>query len=139
MLILDTNALSELLRPQPDQAVLDWFSQQRNGPIHTTAITAAELRAGNAIQPDGQRKEQLREALDQIIDVQLQDRILAFTHAAVRPYAWALAHRRRIGRPISPMDGMIAAIALTARATLVTRNTRDFEGLGLPLIDPWRG
>ena len=132
MIVLDTNVLSEPLRPHPEPAVLDWLAGHAEASI--TAITVGELLVGVARLPEGARRNSLAAAVDRVIG---EAEVLAYDAGAARAYARIQELRRRAGRPLAVEDGMIAAICLAYGAALATRNTRDFEGLGIELIDPW--
>ena len=137
MIILDTNVLSELLRPQPAKQVERWLAAQDGTKIYFTTTGEAELRHGVALLPAGKRRNALTRAIDGLLDEDLRDRILPFDRAAARAYATLAAARRATGRPISQFDCQIAAIAHAREATVATRNTGDYEGCGIELIDPW--
>lgn len=137
MILLDTNVISELMRPEPAQAVLDWFGRHDAADLFISAVTEAELRTGVAILPEGQRRERLQLAIDAMIDQDFQGRVLPFDTVAARPYAEIAARRRAAGRPIAEADCQIAAIARAADAPVATRNGKDFEGCGIGLINPW--
>lgn len=138
MILLDTNVLSELMRPAPHRAVLAWAQGVRGSALATTAIAEAELRFGLALLPPGQRRAGLEAALEAMFAQVLGGRVLPFDSAAAAPYAVFLAARRAAGRPVAMADAMIAAIAAAQGATaLVTRNTADFAGCGVTLLDPW--
>ena len=137
MILLDTNVISELMRPEPAQAVLDWFGRHDAADLFISAVTEAELRTGVAILPEGQRRERLQLAIDAMIDQDFQGRVLPFDTIAARPYAEIAAQRRAVGRPIAEADCQIAAIARAADAPVATRNGKDFEGCGIGLINPW--
>ncbi|HNY41874.1 MAG TPA: type II toxin-antitoxin system VapC family toxin [Bryobacteraceae bacterium] len=139
MVILDTNVLLESLRPCPSPSVAAWFQATHRSSIYTTSITMAEVLCGIAVLPDGGRKRALMEAAVKIFEVDLADRVLDFTGDAARAYVRIMAARRAAGRPMSSMDAMIAAIAVSHKATLATRNTRDFEGCGVRLVNPFGG
>jgi len=136
-LILDSNVLSELLRPAPESAVIDWFRKQRLTDLFTTAITEAELRLGSRLLPGGRRRQALVAAIDLLFDEQLADQVLPFDRAAARHYADVVAARRALGRPVTHEDAQIGAIALAHGAVLATRNTRDFDSVGVRLLDPF--
>ena len=104
-----------------------------------SAVTEAELRTGVAILPAGQRREGIKAALDATIAEDFEGRILPFDTDAAKTYAEIAAGRRSAGRPIADADCQIAAIARATGLPLVTRNTRDFEGCGIDVINPWRG
>lgn len=132
MIILDTNVLSEPLRPAPDPAVLRWMTSQDDVAI--TAISVAELLDGARRLAAGSRRERLIVQIETLLS---GSRTLPFDDRAARIYARMQESRRTVGRPLSVEDGMIAAIAAAHGATLATRNTRDFDGLDIGLIDPW--
>lgn len=135
--LLDTNVVSELMRPEPDRRVLEWFAGKDPSCLFLTAVTEAELRTGVACLPRGRRRAALAAAVDAMIEEDFADRILPFDGSAARAYATIAAARRAAGRPIAGADCQIAAIALVHGAAVVTRNRGDFEGCGVPLIDPW--
>jgi predicted nucleic acid-binding protein len=137
MFLIDTNVISELMRATPAPSVLSWFSTQDPSTLYLSAVTEAELRTGIAILPAGQRREGLRAALDATISEDFEGRILPFDTDAAKAYAEIAAGRRSAGRPIADADCQIAAIAREAAMPVVTRNTRDFEGCGIGLINPW--
>jgi len=139
MLLIDTNVISELMRAAPAPSVLDWFSTQDPSTLYLSAVTEAELRTGIAILPAGQRREGLKAALDATIDEDFEGRILPFDTDAAKTYAEIAAGRRSAGRPIADADCQIAAIARATAMPVVTRNTRDFEGCGIDVINPWGG
>jgi predicted nucleic acid-binding protein len=137
MFLIDTNVISDLMRATPAPSVLSWFSTQDPTTLYLSAVTEAELRTGIAILPAGQRREGLRAALDATISEDFEGRILPFDTDAAKAYAEIAAGRRSAGRPIADADCQIAAIAREAAMPVVTRNTRDFEGCGIGLINPW--
>jgi hypothetical protein len=137
MIILDTNVVSELLRPAPAASVAAWLAAQEGSRVYLTAIAAAELRLGVALLPAGRRRDTLEMAVDAMLAEDFRRRILPFDEAAAQAYAAIAAARRAAGRPISQSDAQIAAIALACDAPLATRDIADYEGCGLTLIDPW--
>jgi predicted nucleic acid-binding protein len=137
MIILDTNVLSELLRPAPARQVERWLSAQDGAKVYFTTIGEAELRHGVAILPAGKRRTALVTAIEGLLEEDFRDRILPFDRAAARAYATIAAARRATGRPIGQFDCQIAAIARARDAAVATRNTDDYEGCGIELIDPW--
>ncbi len=137
MILLDTNVISELMRAEPAQAVLDWFAQHDASDLFISAITEAELRTGVAILPEGQRRNRLQQAIDAMIDQDFQSRVLPFDSAAARAYADIAAQRRAAGRPIAEADCQIAAVARATDASIATRNVKDFDGCGVRVINPW--
>jgi predicted nucleic acid-binding protein len=137
MIILDSNVLSELTRGEPDQKVLAWADSVHGPAAATTAVTVAELLYGVARLPDGRRKAVLHEAVRQLIDVDLGGRAHPFDYAAAVQHAAIVSDRIAAGRPISVSDAQIAAICRSRGATLATRNTKDFDGTGIDLINPF--
>ncbi len=138
MIVLDTNVLSELLKPAPDPVVVNWVDAQETSELTITALTAAELRAGVALLPEGQRKQRLRRAIESLLTETFAGAILAFEAESAPHYAEIVASRTRTGRPISTVDAQIAAVSRQHEATLATRNTADFTETGVTLVDPSR-
>ena len=137
MILLDTNVISELMRSEPAQTVLDWFGKHDAADLGISAVTEAELRTGVAILPEGQRRDWLQAAIDAMIDLDFQARILPFDNPAAKAYAEIAAQRRAVGRPIAEADCQIAAIARATNALVATRNVKDFDGCGVRVINPW--
>lgn len=136
--LLDTNVLSELMRPQPSSVVLGWFSQQEDAEFYTSSITQAEMLLGVALLPSGKRRNAIADALEQIFDQEFVGRCLPFDELAAHEYAALVATRNKVGMPISTEDAQIAAIALRNDLVLATRNTKDFRNISeLVLLDPW--
>ena len=135
--LLDTNVLSELLRAQPEPAVLAWFSAQQPDSLFVSAVTQAEMLLGARLLPAGKHRQQLHQALDGMFREDFAGRVLPFDAAAASGYAQVVHARRNAGRPISQFDAQIAAIALCRGAGLATRNVADFEGCGLAVDNPW--
>jgi predicted nucleic acid-binding protein len=139
MIVLDTNVLSETLRPAPDAQALTWLAAQPRPALFTTTVTRGELLYSLRLLPEGQRKVSLLDAVQAIFDQDLAGQILSFDSAAADAYAAIAASRRAAGKPISQFDAMIAGIAQSRGATLATRNLKDFAGCGIELINPWSG
>lgn len=138
MIVLDTNVVSELLRPVPAPRVEAWLATQDGAAIWLTAVGEAELRHSVAILPPGRQRRALTAAVEAMLDEDFRNRILPFDRAAARAYAVIAAARRSAGRPIAQFDCQIAAIARAHDAAVATRNATDFEGCGIKVIDPWR-
>jgi toxin FitB len=138
MIILDTNVISELTRPAPDPGVIAWLDSLPADEAAITAITAAELRYGVRRMPDGHRKAELSEAVNALINADFRNRVEPFDVLAADQYADVVTRREQAGQPISISDAQIAAICRVLSATLATRNTSDFTGTGVDLIDPWK-
>ncbi len=135
MIILDTNVLSEPLKSHPDAAVLNWMASQL-GDVAVTSVSVGELLTGVRRLPYGKRRAGLLEAIEQTLTT-YAGRVLPYDDASARRYAKMQEVQRKSGEPLSVEDGMIAAICATRGAELATRNVKDFEFLGLDLIDPW--
>ncbi len=137
MIILDTNVLSAAMAS--DAIVVAWLDRQSSSSMWTTAVTVFEVRSGLMAMPTGRRRAGRELAFDNIIENDLEGRVLPFDRSAAEEAARLMADRRRIGRPGETRDTMIAGIALAQRATLATRNVRHFDDLNVPIVDPWRG
>lgn len=137
MTLLDTNLLSEMMKPVPFQPVVVWLAAQPPEALFTTAVSQAELLYGVQSLPRGRRRTQLEEQVEKMLAIDFEGRILPFDEPAARAFATISSGRKRAGRPMSPFDTLIAAIALSHGADLATRNTKDFEGCGVRLINPW--
>ena len=137
MFLLDSNVVSELLRPSPEPVVETWFGDRRTTDLYFSAIGEAELRYGVAVLPSGRRQAALASATEAILREDFVDRILPFDSEAAREYADIAATHRSAGRNVPPTDCQIAAIACSRGMALVTRNVRDFEGIEVQVINPW--
>ncbi len=137
MIILDTNVVSELMRPLPAAKVRDWVAAQPTSSLYTTSITQAEILHGIALLPPGRRRDALERAADAMFAQEFAGRILAFGSDAAQPYARIAVRRRRAGRPISQFDAQIAAIAQATGAAIATRDVAGYSDCGVRLIDPW--
>jgi len=137
MTILDSNVLSELMRPSPWPEVEAWVASQPMMSLFITTVTQAEILYGILLLPAGRRREDLSAAVDGLFGVDFAGRILPFDCDAAKAFADISAARRSLGRPISQFDAQIAAITRSRDAALATRNTSDFEGCGIRLINPW--
>ena len=137
MLLLDTNVLSELIKPKPEPAVLHWIAEQPPEQFCTSAITVAEMLRGVASLPTGKRKQVLGKAVTGMFNEDFHQPILSFDQHAAAHYAVWVQQRQHAGQPVSQSDAQIAGIALSVNATLVTRNSKDFAGIDATLINPW--
>lgn len=139
MIVLDTNVLSELAKPDPDPAVTRWVAHQRRSELCTTAVSQAELAYGLALLPRGRRRDLLASAVARLLGEGLGGRVLPFDRAAAAAYGNFAAARRAAGRPVATADAQIVAIARSRGASLLaTRDLVGFEGCGVVLADPWR-
>ncbi|MBW3082756.1 type II toxin-antitoxin system VapC family toxin [Bifidobacterium phasiani] len=136
MIVLDTNVLSELVKPHPSPAVVGWLANQQGVELAVTTVTVAELFYGLELMPRGKRRTQLTEVLDHLLTPFL-DTLLSFDAVAALRYGAIKAERDRSGHPISVQDAMIAGIALAHHASVATRNTKDFAGTAVDVANPW--
>lgn len=137
MIVLDTNVISELMRPAPDDRVVSWVDQYPSGDVFITAVTAAELQYGVARMPDGRRKTVLTMQVAELLAEDFRGQILPFGVNAAAYYAQIATAREREGRPISMADAQIAATCRHYDAELATRNIADFTDTGVHVHDPW--
>jgi len=137
MTILDTNVVSELMKPNPSTEVVRWTSSQATTNFYIASVTQAEILHGILLLSKGKRRAALEAAADAMFAEDFSGRVLAFGREAARPYAEIASARNRAGRPISQFDAQIAAIARVHGAELATRNVDDFTSCGITLINPW--
>ena len=137
MIVVDTNVVSELMRPSPSAALRGWVSRQAAGELYTTAITVAEIRYGLERLTGGRRKNRLEAAADEVFAA-FSEYVLPFDAGAAAHYARIAGRRDLAGLPIGGFDAQIAAICRTHGAALATRNIKDFVETGVEVIDPWR-
>jgi len=137
MIILDTNIVSEPLKPKPDRAVLEWLDRQAPATLYLTSINLAELLAGIEALPAGKRRTHLKRAMTNEVMPLFAGRVLAFDQNAAEAFARVNAGAQAAGNTIDFADGAIAAIATTHGFILATRNERDFKGTGVVVLNPW--
>jgi predicted nucleic acid-binding protein len=137
MIILDTNVISALMQQQPDAVVVEWLDEQPAESVWITSITLFEARYGIALLTHGQRREVLQVRFDQLVQEDLENRVLMFDANAADYAAEFAAQRKERGYPVDMRDTFIAGIALAKRATLVTRNLQHFDDLSVTVINPW--
>lgn len=137
MIILDTNVVSELMRAQPDPAVIAWADRQHELTLHVTTITLAEIRFGLAALPHGRRRERLTAVFEDGIRPLFADRVCDFDESASHEYAALRSAARDQGLAIGDVDAMIAAIARSRRFDVATRDVSPFEAAGLRVINPF--
>ena len=137
MIILDTNVVSEPLKPQPDPAVLQWLNAQEPKTLYITAINWAELLAGVAALPAGRRRDALAQALTTQVLALFGNRVLAFDTQAAEVFAQTHASVQSQGTRIGFADCAIASIAKAHGYAVATRNAKDFKATGVALINPW--
>src|SRR5882724_2340061 len=136
MIILDTNVVSELMRPEPASQVADWVRRRDRRELRMTSITLAEIRFRIARLPAGRRKQALLDTADDTFRA-FDEQILPVDAAAAEEYAIIASARERTGKPIAGFDALIAAVCRSHGAALATSNVSDFDGTGIEIIDPW--
>lgn len=137
MIMLDTNVISESLRPAPESRVLDWINTQAIETLYLSAISVAELRFGAALLPSGRRKAKLQNRLEDKLLPLFAGRILPLDVAVTKTYAELMSQARMAGQSISTADGYIAATAAANGMIIATRDTNPFAAAGLEVINPW--
>ena len=136
MIVLDTNVVSEAMRPEPSPAVRAWLNEQVAETLYLSSVTLAELLFGIGALPDGKRKKGLGETLDGLLEL-FGNRVLTFDTEAARHYAELAVKARAAGKGFPTPDGYIGAIAASKGFIVATRDTNPFEVAGLPVINPW--
>lgn len=136
-LLLDTNVLSEVTRPAPDARVLNWLDGLDEDRSFISVVSIAEIRRGVALMDEGRKREALAEWLARDLPQRFEQRVLPVDEPVALAWGDLMGLAKRRGRGLSSMDGLIAATAIARELTLATRNTKDFEGFGLELFDPW--
>ncbi len=137
MIILDTNVLSELMKADPATNVVGWTAAQPPSSLFTTTITQAEILHGLELLPDGARREALADAVAGMFNTDFSGRVLSLDGPAAHAYAVIAVERKQGGRPIAQFDAQIAAITRSRGAAVATRNTSDFTGCGIQVVNPW--
>jgi predicted nucleic acid-binding protein len=138
-MLLDTNVISELMRPKPDENVVAWLDRQNDENVWICSITQAEILAGLALMPEGKRKNGLADVAVAMFKEDFANRCLAFNDEAARHYANIISERSRQGKPISVEDAQIAAIARANGLSIATRNVKDSADInGLSVFNPWQ-
>ena len=137
MIVLDTNVLSEALRPSPDTSVLEWIAKQPRASLFTTTVTRGEMLYGIRLLSDGKRRRAVWDAAVKIFSDDFAGQVLSFDNDAADMYAEIAASRRNAGKPISQFDAMIVAMARSRGASLATRNVKDFDDCGVDVVNPW--
>ncbi|CAN5366884.1 type II toxin-antitoxin system VapC family toxin [soil metagenome] len=137
MIILDTNIISEIMKPTPAANVISWINQQQATQLFITTITIAEIVYGLNTMPQGKRRSLLEDAFNKAIAAAFKHRILAFEETSAHLYGTIMSRRKALGRPLNILDGQIAAMALAYKAIVATRNTKDFTDCNLELLNPF--
>lgn len=136
MILLDTNVVSEAMRPEPHPAVRNWLNEQPAETLYLSSVTLAELLFGIAALPAGKRKNTLKGALDGLMEL-FDDRVLSFDVDAARHYAELAVTARTAGLGLPTPDGYIAAIAASRGFIVASRDTGPYQAAGLQVINPW--
>lgn len=137
MIILDTNVISELMKPAPAPKVQAWAAKHLRTELFTTSVSEAEIFYGIELLGPGKRREQLTRGAEAMFAEEFAGRIIGFDSEAARIFSKILAQRRALGKPMSYADAQIAAITRVHRAKLATRNGADFRDCGVDILDPW--
>jgi len=137
VIVLDTNVVSELMRPSPSTRVSAWVASQAPRSLYVTSITQTEILLGVLLLPAGRRRDAIEAAAVAMFEVEFAGRVLPFGGDASLAYARIAVARRRAGHPIAHFDAQIAAIARATGASVATRNIADFGGCGVTLVNPW--
>lgn len=137
MIIIDTNVLSELIRPNPSEAVLNWMNREPRSDQFITTITASELLAGVALLPMGKRRLDIEVATSELLDRTYRHQILDFDIGAARAYGAIVARTRQLGFTIARADAEIAAIAQAQDFAVATRDVKPFIAAGVRVVNPW--
>ncbi len=138
MILLDTNVVSEIMRPSPEPGIVHWLDSLPGTEVWISAVTVAEIRLGIALLSDSKLRDLLLELAEQMFAEDFSGQCLPFDCTAAKVYGQIVSERRKKGRPVSVEDAQIAAIACTGQLTLATRNVRDFSDInGLHVLNPW--
>ncbi|TIR18785.1 MAG: type II toxin-antitoxin system VapC family toxin [Mesorhizobium sp.] len=138
-LLLDTNVLSEVTRPAPNARVLEWLNGLDEDRSFISVVSIAEIRRGVALMDEGRKREALAEWLARDLPQRFEQRVLPVDESVALAWGDLMGLAKRSGRGLSSMDGLIAATAIAGELVLATRNTKDFDGFGIELFDPWTG
>ncbi|MBP1862207.1 type II toxin-antitoxin system VapC family toxin [Rhizobium herbae] len=136
-LLLDTNVLSEVTKPRPDERVLEWLDRLDEDRAFISVVSIAEIRRGVALMDSGRKRDALAEWLDRDLQERFEHRVIPIEASVALAWGDLMGLAKRSGRGLASMDGLIAATAVAHDLTLATRNSKDFEGFGIELIDPW--
>ena len=134
--LLDTNAVSEWMKPRPNQGLMAWMEGIDEDDVFLSVVTLVELRYGIERLPVGKKRKRLEDWLDQELAVRFEERILGIDSTTAHACGRIVARREMLGRSMDAMDALLAATAEVHRLTLVTRNDSDFEGT-VPCLNPW--
>ena len=136
MILLDTNVISEAMKPEPNASVQAWLNEQPEETLFLSSVTLAELLFGIGVLPEGKRKTKLKAVFDRLLDL-FKDRVLSFDTEAAKKYSDLAVTARSSGKGFPTPDGSIAAIAVANKMLVATRDTGPFEAAEVSIIDPW--
>ena len=137
MILLDTNIISEVMRPRPDGRVVDWMNATASDSLFVSSVTIAEVHFGLELLPDGGRRIDLESRFEQFMLQGFDQRIVSFDMPAARVYGTLMAHRRKAGTPLASLDGQIVSIARVHGFAVATRNAGHFADCGVELVNPF--
>ena len=138
-LLLDTCVLSEVVRPRPDPAVLDWIAGQPEHTLFLSVITIGELAKGASKLADGPRRQEIETWIEGDLARRFRDRLLPVDLAVARSWGEMLGAAERRGTPLPAIDALIAATAHVHGCAVVTRNEIDLRPTGIEVVNPWKG
>jgi predicted nucleic acid-binding protein len=136
--LLDTNVISEWVKPQPDRNVVSWLAEIDEDRVFISVISFAEIRHGIELMPLSRRRERLAQWLVEELPLRFEDRVLAVDRAVADSWGVVMARSQKAGLALGAMDAFVAATAETHGLTLVTRNIKDFGHTGISVVDPWQ-
>jgi predicted nucleic acid-binding protein len=136
--LLDTNVVSEWVRPQPDRNVISWLAEVDEDRVFISVISFAEIRRGVEMLPAGRRRERLATWLADELSLRFEERILDIDPRVAETWGVIMARGQKIGLTLGSMDAFVAATAETHGLTIATRDVKDFRRLGIPLLNPWQ-
>lgn len=136
--LLDTNVVSEWVRPRPDHNVISWLAGVDEDRVYISVISLAEIRRGVELLPAGRRRERLASWLAEELPVRFEERILDIDAQVAATWGVVMARGQKSGMTLGSMEAFVAATAETHDLTLATRNVKDFQRLGISLLDPWQ-
>lgn len=137
MILIDTNIISEMMKPMPNTNVMNWLDQQEVIKLYVSTVTIAEIAYGINALSEGNRRNVLEESFHSVLREAFEHRILPFDEVAAHLYGKIMTRRKELGKPLSILDGQIAAIARANNFTVATRNSKDFADCDLNLINPF--
>jgi predicted nucleic acid-binding protein len=135
--LLDTNCISELVRTKPEARVIHWMRTTDEALLYLSVLTLGEIRKGAAMLPQSKHRTYLESWLELDLQLRFAGRILAIDKAIADRWGMLASAAQVKGRPLSAIDGLLAATALHHNLTIVSRNTSDFAGTHVPVLNPW--